>query len=232
MMNNTGAPAKTVLSWSSGKDSAWALRVLRPRADIEVVGLLTTVNTATGMETEPRVAVHGVREALLERQAAAVGLPLWRVTIPDPCPNREYEAALGAALARLRADGVTALAFGDLFLEDIRRYREAQLAGSGLAPLFPLWDLPTDRLARAMVAAGLRATLTRVDTGQLPASFAGRRFDTALLADLPPGVDPCGERGEFHTFVHDGPLFTRPIGVRPGDIIERDGVAYADLLPT
>jgi len=230
-MNNTGAPAKTVLSWSSGKDSAWVLHVLRMREDIEVVGLLTTVNTAAGAEAESRVAVHQVREALLERQAAAVGLPLWRVAIPDPCPNREYEAALGAALARLSADGVTTIAFGDLFLEDIRRYREAHLAGSGLTPLFPLWGLPTDGLAREMVAAGLHATLTRVDTGRLPASFAGRRFDAALLADLPPGADPCGERGEFHTFAHAGPMFVRPIRVRPGDIIEHDDFAYADLVP-
>ncbi len=232
MGSKESAPAKTVLSWSSGKDSAWALHLLRARSDVQVVGLLTTVNAAAGTEAGPRVAVHQVREALLERQATAVGLPLWRVAIPDPCPNREYEAALGVALARLSADGATAIAFGDLFLEDIRRYREAQLAGSGLKPLFPLWGLPTDGLAREMVAAGLRATLTRVDTGQLPASFAGRRFDAALFADLPPGADPCGERGEFHTFVHDGPMFIRPIGVRPGGIIERDGFAYADLLPT
>jgi len=230
-MNNTSAPAKTVLSWSSGKDSAWALHLLRPRADIDVVGLLTTVSAVAGTETESRVAVHRVRETLLERQADAVGLPLWRVTIPDPCPNREYEAAPGAALAQLSADGVEAIAFGDLFLEDVRRYREARLAGSGLMPLFPLWGLPTDALARAMVAAGLRATLTRVDTRRLPAALAGRRFDAALLADLPPGADPCGERGEFHTFVHDGPMFARPVRVRPGDIIERDGFAYADLLP-
>jgi uncharacterized protein (TIGR00290 family) len=215
---------KALLCWSSGKDSAWTLHVLRQRGEVEVVGLLTTINTAY-----ERVAMHAVRVALLEAQADAVGLPLWQVPIPSPCSNQEYEAAMGKAIQRALDAGITAMAFGDLFLEDVRRYREQQLAGTGLTPIFPIWGLPTDTLARDMVAAGLRARLTCVDPKQLPASFAGREFDAALLADFPPEVDPCGERGEFHTFAYAGPMFRRPVPIQTGDIVARDGFVFADL---
>jgi uncharacterized protein (TIGR00290 family) len=217
---------RALLAWSSGKDSAWALHVLRQRGEVEVVGLLTTLNRAFD-----RVAMHAVRAELLRAQAAAAGLPLVEVPLPWPCSNDEYEAAMGAALEAARQDGVTAVAFGDLFLEDIRRYREERMAATGLRPLFPLWGEPTDALARRMLAGGLRARLTCVDPRQLAPAFAGREFDAALLADLPPGVDPCGERGEFHTFAHAGPMFARPVAIRTGTIVERDGFVFADLLP-
>ncbi|HEV2578486.1 MAG TPA: ATP-binding protein [Acidobacteriaceae bacterium] len=222
---------RVLVSWSGGKDSAWALHLLLQRRDVEVVGLLTTINTHFG-----RVAMHGFREELLERQAEAAGLPLWRVPLPWPCSNEQYEAAMSACCARAVADGVHAIAFGDLFLEDIRAYREARLAGTGLEPIFPCWQIPTDELAREMIAAGVRAHLVCVDPRQLDRGFAGRLFDDALLKDLPVSVDPCGERGEFHTFVNAGPMFarsggSRSIEVRRGEIVERDGFVYADLLP-
>jgi uncharacterized protein (TIGR00290 family) len=216
----------TLVSWSSGKDGAWALHVLRQRGDVELVGLVTTVNEAFG-----RVAMHGVRESLLERQAEAAGLPLWRVPLPYPCPNEAYDAAMTRLIERACAAGVMAMAFGDLFLEDVRAYRERQLAGTGIEPLFPLWGRPTDALAREMVAGGLRARLVCVDPRQLDAGFAGRVFDAALLADLPPGVDPCGERGEFHTFCTAGPMFRTPVACEPGEVVERDGFVFADLRP-
>ncbi len=219
------ARPKVLLCWSSGKDSAWTLHALRQRRDVDVVGLLTTVNQAY-----ERVAMHAVRLSLLQAQAEAVELPLWQVPIPSPCSNQDYEAAMGKAVKRALDAGITVMAFGDLFLEDVRRYRETQLAGTGLTPLFPLWGLPTEALARDMVAAGLRARLTCVDPKQLPASFAGREFDAALLADLPAGVDPCGERGEFHTFAYDGPMFRRPLSITSGEIVARDGFVFADLL--
>lgn len=219
---------KALLSWSSGKDSAWALHVLRRRAEVEVVGLVTTFNEAFG-----RVAMHAVRRELVEAQAAAAGLPLWPVPLPWPCPNGEYEARMCALVVRVRAEGVTHFAFGDLFLADIRAYREQQLAGSGLTSLFPVWCSPTDTpgLAREMLAAGIQAILTCVDPSQLHPRFAGRAFDGNLLAELPTTVDPCGERGEFHTFCHAGPMFDRPVPVRVGETVERDGFAFADLLP-
>jgi len=220
-----GIQPRALLCWSSGKDSAWALHRLRERGDVDVVGLLTTIN-----EIHARVAMHAVRLALLEAQADAVGLALWQVPIPSPCSNQQYEAALGEAFTNAVAAGVTMLAFGDLFLDDIRRYREQQLAGTGLTPIFPLWGLPTGALARNMVAAGLRARLTCVDTKQLPASFAGREFDAAFLDELPAGVDPCGERGEFHTFAYAGPMFRYSLAVRGGEIVERDGFVFADLI--
>ena len=195
---------RTLLSWSTGKDSAWALHVLRQRPDVTVVGLVTTVNAAFD-----RVAMHGVRRTLLEAQAEAAGLPLHVLEIPHPCPNADYERIMGAFVAEQAAAGVEAMAFGDLFLEDIRRYREAKLAGTGIAPLFPLWGIDTGLLAREMIAGGLEAYVTCVDPRKLPASFAGRRFDLDLLADLPPGVDPCAENGEFHTFACAGPMFAR-----------------------
>jgi uncharacterized protein (TIGR00290 family) len=216
--------AKTILSWSSGKDSCHALHVLRRQEDVEVVALLTTIN-----EAFDRVAMHAVRTELLEAQAKAVGVPLWPVRIPWPCSNADYERAIDAALGRARAEGITVAAFGDLFLEDIRRYREEKLAPTGLRPAFPLWGLPTGPLARDMVASGLRARLTCVDPRVLDRRFAGRDFDADLLDELPASVDPCGERGEFHTFAYDGPEFSRPVAISPGEVVERDGFVFADF---
>ncbi len=219
---------KTLLSWSSGKDSAWTLHRLRQSDVFEVVGLVTTFNEAFG-----RVAMHGVRMAWVDAQAAAAGLPLWQVALPWPCSNEAYEERMRGLVARASTAGVEAFAFGDLYLEDIRRYRERQLAGTGLEPVFPIWGEAADtpRLAREMLAAGLRATLTSVDPKQLAPRFVGRAFDDALLAELPAGVDPCGERGEFHTFCQAGPMFSEPIAVRAGETVERDGFWFAELLP-
>jgi uncharacterized protein (TIGR00290 family) len=214
------------LSWSSGKDSAWTLHTLRQQAKFEVVALLTTVNSAY-----QRVAMHAVREELLEQQADALGLRLVKVPLPWPCSNEEYERAMEAALAQARRDGIRHIAFGDLFLEDIRRYREAKLAGTGIEPVFPLWQLATAQLARTMVASGLRAYLTCVDPRKLSPSFAGRLFDDRLLDDLPAEVDPCGENGEFHTFAFDGPIFRHAVAVKPGEVVQRDGFVFADLKP-
>jgi uncharacterized protein (TIGR00290 family) len=222
----TTARPKALLAWSSGKDSAWSLQVLRAQTEVEVVGLLTTIN-----EAFDRVAMHAVRTELLRTQAEAVDLPLWPVAIPWPCSNAQYEAAMAAALARAVAEGVSVVAFGDLFLEDIRRYREERLQGTGVRPLFPIWGTPTGALATQMVAAGLRARLTCVDPKQLDAGFAGRDFDAALLGALPPSVDPCGENGEFHTFAYDGPMFRHPVAIRGGEVVTRDGFVFADLLP-
>jgi len=218
--------ARALLAWSSGKDSAFSLHVLRRQKDVEVVGLLTTVNAA-----HDRVAMHAVRRGLLEAQAHAAGLPLHVVPIPSPCSNEEYETAMGRAIEGARQDGIDAMAFGDLFLEDVRRYREERLASTGMQPLFPLWGRPTKDLAEEMIASGLRARLTCVDPKKLPASFAGREFDAALLRSLPPDVDPCGENGEFHSFAWDGPMFRRPVATRLGEVVERDGFVFADLLP-
>jgi uncharacterized protein (TIGR00290 family) len=220
-------PRRVLLSWSSGKDAAYALHRLRADPAVEVAGLLTTLNSAFD-----RVAMHGVRAELLEAQAQAAGLPLWTVPLPWPCSNEAYEAAMASACAQAVAEGITAVAFGDLFLEDVRAYREARLAGTGLAPLFPLWGDDTARLAREMVASGLKATLVCVDPQALDGRFAGRTFDGALLAELPPGVDPCGERGEFHTFAWDGPMFRHPVAVTPGETVTRDGFVFADLVPS
>jgi len=215
-----------LLAWSSGKDSAWSLHVLRQRQDVEVVGLLTTVTSAYD-----RVAMHAVSRRLLEAQAEAAALPVTLVSIPSPCPNDVYEAAMGQAIAAAVARGVEGVAFGDLFLQDIRSYRERQMQGTGLALHFPLWGRPTAELADEMITNGLRARLTCVDPRQAPRSLAGREFDRALLQELPTSVDPCGENGEFHTFAWDGPMFRRPIHVRGGDIVERDGFVFADLVP-
>ena len=215
---------KALLAWSSGKDSAWTLHVLRQRQEVEVVGLLTTIN-----EVHDRVVMHAVRVALLQAQAEAVGLPLWTVPVPSPCNNQQYETAMGTAIQRALADGVSVMAFGDLFLEEVRRYRETQLAGTGLAPLFPIWGLSTTLLACEMVSAGLRARITCVDLKQIPGSFVGREFDDALLADLPASADPCGERGEFHTFAYAGPMFHHSVPIQTGEIVTRDGFVFADL---
>jgi uncharacterized protein (TIGR00290 family) len=217
---------KAWLAWSSGKDSAWSLHVVRTSGEVEVVALLTTVNRTYG-----RVAMHAVRESLLEMQAAEAGLPLVKVSIPSPCPNEVYEEAMSEAMARARTDNVCHVVFGDLFLEDVRAYRERQLAACGTTPVFPLWGKDTRGLAEDMVAGGLCARLTCVDPRKLDRSFAGRRFDAQLLRDLPPGVDPCGENGEFHTCVSAGPMFRKPIPVAVGEIVERDGFAFADLVP-
>jgi uncharacterized protein (TIGR00290 family) len=215
---------KTLVSWSSGKDSAWMLQLLRVRADVEVGALLTTIN-----EPAQRVAMHAVRVDLLEAQADALGLPLWKIPIPSPCPNDVYERAMASAVARAVAEGFTHMAFGDLFLEDIRRYREERLAGTGLTPIFPLFGADTAALAREMIAAGLRARITCLDPRVLDRAFAGREFDAALLADLPASIDPCGERGEFHTFAYAGPMFGRAIPVETGVTVERDGFIFTDL---
>jgi uncharacterized protein (TIGR00290 family) len=217
---------RVLLSWSSGKDSAWALHVLRGAAEVEVVGLVTTIN-----ERHERVAMHAVRTALLEAQAKAAGLPLWKIPIPDRSTNEQYEAAMKAVVERARREDVSGFAFGDLFLEDIRRYRERQLEGSGLTPLFPLWQRPTAALAAEMVEAGLRAVITCVDPRVLPAEFAGRRFDRDLLRALPARVDPCGENGEFHTFAYAGPMLSSPLVVEVGARLERDGFVFADVRP-
>lgn len=214
-----------LLAWSSGKDGAFALHVLHEQ-DVEVVGLLTTVS-----EAHERVAMHAVRLELLRLQADAVGLPLVEVRIPSPCPNEVYEAAMAGALAASRARGVSAVAFGDLYLEDVRRYREERMAGTGLAPLFPLWGRPTRELAEQMIESGQQAVLTCVDPRAIPRELVGRAFDRALLRDLPAGADPCGENGEFHSFAWDGPAFRRPVPVRVGERVEREGFVFADLLP-
>lgn len=215
---------KILLSWSSGKDSAWSLHVLRQQQEFEVVGLMTTVN-----EVYRRVAMHAVRVELLQAQAAAVDVPLWMIPIPSPCSNSDYESAMGAAITRARREGIDGIAFGDLFLEDIRRYREERLRETGLSPIFPIWGISTQELARKMIGAGLRARLTCVDPKQISAPFVGREFDASLLAELPPGIDPCGERGEFHTFAYDGPMFREPVRIQLGETVERDGFVFADL---
>lgn len=222
----SGRP-RALLAWSSGKDSAWALHRLRQQDDVEVVGLLTTFN-----EAADRVAMHAVRRELVEAQAEAAGLPLRTVLLPWPCSNEVYEARMAAAVAEARAEGITYMAFGDLFLEDVRDYRVRKLAGSGIEPLFPVWGSPADTpaLAREMLAAGLQAVLTCVDPRQLDGGFVGRRYHASLLADLPPGVDPCGEKGEFHTFCFAGPMFSRLIPVRTGEAVTRDGFCFADLV--
>ena len=218
---------KTLVSWSSGKDSAWLVHVLRQRSDIEIGAVLTTVNEAFG-----RVAMHAVRTELLEAQADALELPLWTASIPFPCPNDAYERAMARVVERAVAEGFTHVAFGDLFLEDVRRYREERLAGTGLTPLFPLFGADTPALAREMIAAGLGAIITCIDPQVLDPSFAGREFDARLLDDLPPSVDPCGERGEFHSFAYRGPMFRTPITVTLGEIVDRDGFTFADVRPT
>jgi uncharacterized protein (TIGR00290 family) len=216
---------RVLISWSSGKDSAWMLHVLGRQGLTTGAALLTTVNEAVD-----RVAMHGVRRSLLEAQASAAGLPLRTIPLPHPCPNDVYEARMRTAVADAVADGFTHAAFGDLFLEDVRAYRERNLAGTGLAPLFPIWGRDTTLLAREMIDAGVRATLTCIDPRVLDRVFAGRAFDTSLLADLPPGIDPCGERGEFHTVATAGPMFQREIPVRAGEIVERSGFVFADVI--
>lgn len=216
---------RVLLSWSSGKDSAWTLHTLRQDPDVEVVGLLTSFNQAVD-----RVTMHAVRRQLVEMQAAAAGLPLHAVELPWPCPNGAYEKAMAEALNALR-DSFDVIAFGDLFLGDIRAYREQNMRKLNIESVFPIWLRDTGVLAREMIASGVKAHLTCVDPKQCPAEFAGRPFDLRLLEDLPDGIDPCGENGEFHTFVCEGPMFREPLGVRTGEIVTRDGLVFADVLP-
>ena len=217
---------KALIAWSSGKDSAWSLYEALRAGEFDIVGALTTVTDAFA-----RVSMHGVREAIAQAQLEAAGLPSIVVRIPYTCPNEIYEARMAEALAAAKAGGIGAIVFGDLFLEDIRAYRVAKLAGTGIEPLFPLWQRPTDQLARDMIAGGLETYLATVDLRKLPMSFAGRKFDATLLADFPDGIDPCGENGEFHSCVVAGPMFSRRIEVSVGETVERDGFAYADLVP-
>ena len=216
---------KTLLSWSSGKDSAWALHILRQQPDIDVAGLFCTVN----QEFE-RVAMHAVRIELLQQQAVNVGLPVQLVPIPNPCSDDEYAAIMADFVEQAKQQGIDCFAFGDLFLEDIRRYREARLAGTGISPLFPLWGMPTGALSREMVNSGLRAKITCIDPRHLPEEFAGQDYDLTFLDRLPARVDPCGENGEFHSFAFAGPMFKAPIKVAPGEVVERDGFVFADLM--
>jgi uncharacterized protein (TIGR00290 family) len=215
---------RTLLSWSSGKDSAWTLHTLRQQGTYDVVGLLTTVNSMFD-----RVAMHGTRASVLRAQAAAAGLPLIEVPLPWTCSNQQYEAVMRDACASAVSDGIEAMAFGDLYLEDVRRYREERLAGTGITPVFPLWGRDTNALVREMLNSGLRARLTCVDTARLPASFAGRELDASLLAELPPGTDPCAENGEFHTCAYAGPMFAQPLSLVSGVTEQRDGFVFADF---
>src|ERR1700678_3989427 len=226
LRSQDAVPLKAWLAWSSGKDSAWALHTVRQCREFDIVALLTTVN-----RTHSRVAMHAVRESLLEIQAEAAGLPLVKIPIPSPCSNEVYEQAMSDAMARARAQGIRHIIFGDLFLEDIRAYRETQLAKCGMTPVFPLWGRDTRQLAEDMIAGGLSAFLTCVDPRRLERAFAGRRFDRDFLAALPREVDPCGENGEFHTFTSAGPMFRGGVPVTVGEIVDRDGFVFADLLP-
>lgn len=215
---------KALISWSSGKDSAFALHQVRLAGEFDVVGALTTVS-----EAFDRVSIHGVRQEILHAQCDAAGLPLRIVPIPYPCPNEIYEARMAKAVARAVGEGITHMIFGDLFLAEIRAYREQKLAGSGITPVFPLWQRPTLLLAHAMIESGMEAYLATVDLKKLPAEFAGRKFDLRLLADLPKGIDPCGENGEFHTCVVAGPIFSAALALIAGECVQRDGYAYCDL---
>jgi uncharacterized protein (TIGR00290 family) len=219
------ASPKALVAWSSGKDSAWALHKVRSNGEFEIVGALTTVT-----DTFHRVSMHGVRDGLLQAQLDAAGLRPVIIHIPFPCSNEIYERKMAAAIADARVSGVTHMIFGDLFLEDVRAYRERQLAGSGITPVFPLWGCPTLALAKEMIAAGLKARVCTVDLKKMPASFAGRQFNSELIELLPAGIDPCGENGEFHSFVTAGPMLSRKIAVRTGEMVERDGFAYIDLV--
>ena len=217
---------RILLSWSSGKDSAWTLHVLRQHREYEIAGLLTTFN-----QVADRVAMHAVRRELVERQASATGLPLWAVPLPWPCSNQQYELLMAETCARAIAAGIEGVAFGDLFLEDVRAYRERQMRNTGLLPIFPLWGQPTRNLAKQMIDSGMGAKLTCIDTQKLDASFAGREFDENLLAALPDTVDPCGENGEFHSFVYAGPMLNVDIPVSVGESVARDRFVFADLNP-
>jgi uncharacterized protein (TIGR00290 family) len=217
---------KVLLSWSSGKDSAWALHVLRQQPDIEVIGLFSTINRAYD-----RVFMHAVRTELLHNQARSLGLPLRLIPVPSPCTDAEYGEIMKGFVDPARDEGIACIAFGDLFLKDVRRYREANLAETGIDPIFPLWGMPTDKLSREMVRGGLRAVITCIDPKLLPAGFAGQQYDDVFLDALPSSVDPCGENGEFHSFAFDGPMFSKPVSIVVGETVTRDGFIFTDLLP-
>ena len=225
-MNETANPIRAWLSWSSGKDSAWALHVARQQGEFEVVALLTTIT-----DKYSRVSMHGVREKLLEMQADAAGLPLVKIYIPSPCTNEIYEQKMAEAMARAKSDGINHVLFGDLFLEDVRNYREEKLKLVDMQAAFPVWGIDTAELAREMIGAGLRAHITCLNPKQIDPSFAGRAFDASLLADLPDTADPCGENGEFHTLCTAGPMFAHPVPVQSGETVERDGFVFTDFLP-
>jgi uncharacterized protein (TIGR00290 family) len=216
---------RTLLSWSSGKDSAWSLHLLRQRKQCEIVGLLTTFNREAN-----RVAMHGVRRSLVEAQAKAAGIPLWDVDLPAPCSNEDYERIMRSVCQTAVQSGIECIAFGDLFLADIREYREKQLKDSGLQPIFPVWGIPTRELARSMISAGVKAKLACIDCKCLSPEFAGREFDEKLLSDLPSATDPCGEYGEFHSFVYAGPMFAHDLPIVVGEIVSRDRFVFADLM--
>jgi uncharacterized protein (TIGR00290 family) len=216
---------RTLLSWSSGKDSAWSLHLLRQNPEYEIIGLLTTFNQAAD-----RVAMHGVRRSLVQAQAKTAGIPLWEVDLPWPCSNQDYESAMLATCKKAVANGIECMAFGDLFLTDIRAYREKQLRDTGLQPVFPVWGIPTRGLAQEMIASGLRTKLACIDTKQISGDFAGREFDAQLLSELPASADPCGENGEFHSFVYAGPMFANPVPVKVGEIVTREQFTYADMI--
>lgn len=218
---------KTLLSWSSGKDSAWAVHVLRQDPGVELLGLFTSMN-----RKHNRVSMHGTRADMVERQAEALGLPLQTIQLPDPCTTEQYEAVMRQFIEDCVVRGIECMAFGDLFLEDIRQYRQNQLAGTGIEPIFPLWGIPTPELAATMLSAGVEAFVSCVDLKKLPAHFAGRKWSREMLAELPPDCDPCGENGETHTIVVNGPMFSQAVPVTVGDIVERNGFVYADIIPT
>jgi len=217
---------KTLMSWSSGKDSAWALYQLQMNPEIALAGLFCTVNKEFG-----RVAMHGVRVELLRKQAESIGLPLEIIEIPYPCSNAEYENIMGQFVERAKNDNIEYFAFGDLFLEDVRNYREEKLRGSGIKPIFPIWGIPTDKLSREMINGGLKTVITCINPKQIPKEFVGKEFDEDFLDSLPKTVDPCGENGEFHSFVFDGPMFKEKIEIVVGDIVHRDDFVFADVLP-
>lgn len=217
---------KALMSWSSGKDSAWALHKLQQNPEIDLVGLFCTVN-----KEFDRVAMHGVRVELLQKQAKSIGLPLEIIEIPHPCSNAEYEKIMGQFVERAKNDNIEYFAFGDLFLEDVRNYREQMLKGSGISPIFPVWGIPTDKLSREMIGGGLRTVITCIDPKQTPKEFVGKEFDKSFLDSLPETIDPCGENGEFHSFVFDGPMFREKIEIFVGDIVHRDDFVFADVLP-
>lgn len=217
---------RTLLSWSSGKDSAWALHVLRRQSDMDVVGLFSTVN----QEFE-RVAMHAVRNELLQQQAESVGLPIQVIPIPNPCSHAEYENIMGEFIAQVKEQRMDCIAFGDLYLEDIRKYREEKLDGTGITPTFPLWGKDTEALSKEMVEGGLRAIITCIDPRTMPSAFAGKEYNASFLEQIPAGVDPCGENGEFHSFAFDGPMFKSAVNIRVGETVSRDGFIFTDLLP-
>lgn len=217
---------KTLMSWSSGKDSAWALYQLQNDPEIELKGLICTVN-----KEFDRVAMHGVRVELLKAQANSIGLPLEIIELPNPCSHEDYAEIMGNFVQRMQNEGIDCMAFGDLYLEDIRAYRENNLAGTGITALFPLWKIPTGQLSREMLNGGLKTVITCVDPKQAPAELAGREYDQAFIDGLPDSVDPCGENGEFHSFVFDGPMFRHKIDITVGEIVTRDNFVFADLLP-